>query len=206
MDKKWLWLAGASVIGLILAILMMPSPDTGSDIPELDRTIKNPRDFSGDPEVAAVTPPPIKPGEPPHPGKRTRPEAPGTPNIRRDLIPTDNRAGPNPIAAQVLARQMEPESVFAGRASAPFTLIRRQLLMNGSDEAKEIADDAADLIGSLRENRRNPEAHDWADLDDQMQTIANQLRGSEYESDPHIAQSLERLDSILAEFDAAKNR
>jgi hypothetical protein len=202
MQQKW-WLVAAGALGIGLAILLFPKPDTGDDIPSANPENRRPLDFKGQSPDKAERP--VLPN-----GPKRRPILPGEPAnpalMRRPLEEGHVRRGPNPIAAETIKRRSQPESLYAGRASAPFSMIRRELLLMGTDESKEIANEMASLISDLRSQRRDPDLFPWDELEGRMNGMGDQLKGTDYMSNEQISQSLTRLDGILVEYkEAAEN-
>lgn len=195
--QRW-WLVGAGVIGIALAIVLFPRPDTGGVVPQPDPTNNQPLNFQ--------RPSPDDPGTADDPLARkglSRPGADPT-KIRaihdRKSIKPEERNGPNPLAAESARKRSQPEAVYAGRASAPFTLIRRELLREDTDESRALAEEMTLLITDLRSQRRDPDSFEWGALETRMKESADKLRGTNYESNADIAQSLVRLDDILNEY------
>src|SRR5690606_31243611 len=83
---------------------------------------------------------------------------------RAELTARAERIGPNPIAALNM-QNVTPESIHAGRAAGPWTVIRRQLLrMEGDPDAQTFADEFMPMLEQLRKLRTEPESGDYLEL------------------------------------------
>ena len=203
MKQRW-WLLAAGVVGIGLAILLFPKPDTGGDIP-------NPTpgrvDFNAAPEDA-------EPGERADGAKGLKRAerspvkipASGGPRIGpvANLDPATIervRRGPSPMALENVRMRSQPEAVFAGRVAGPLSLMRRQLLLSDSDAAKDLGNEMAGLVSALREQRRDPRVHDFDILLQQAQDFGERIRGdAAFMQDEQVAQSIARLDEVIAEY------
>jgi len=184
MNQKW-WLILAGVVGIGLAVVLFPRPDTGEDIPEADLSNTDPLNFK---EAGQERPTVVQ---------RTRDNA----VKRRDLKPHD--ATRRPLAMAANRRQAAPEAIFAGRASGPWTIIRRQLILSKTEDGKALADRIAPLVTDLRTVRREPMALDWDEVVARQKAMAEEVRANpEWMSDETTSKSVERLDTIFAEIDA----
>lgn len=186
MQQRW-WLLAAGIVGIGLAILLFPRPDTGGG--EADMSNRDPLDFTAE-------------GVKERPG-RFRPGSDPNMPLHRDL-PKDQRKGPNPMAEAAAARRAVPEAQYAGRVSAPFTLIRRQLLQEGSDEATVLAQDVTKMISDLRTLRRDPEVFTWEELEVRMDDIVERVEASSFVEDPLVEQSVQRIEDTVAEYHEVK--
>lgn len=201
MQQKW-WLVAAGIVGIVLAVLLFPRPDTGSDVPPPDPTNTRPLDFKADQAAQK---------------REERRRSTRTLPLRRDAMGertevgalgerrlSEGRGGPNPIAAELAKRRGAPDAVYAGRASGPWTMIRRQLMTQQKDnpEAQAIAEELGTLILDLRNKRRNPdEGEDYAVLEARQKELMKRVRAeSSWTEDPVVAASLGRLDEMLAEY------
>ncbi len=206
MNKKW-WFIGAGLVGVMLAMLVfntLPGGERSADPikgkVEFDRT--------ADPAQAEEGPVARMPDRggitarlrPDAPARMIAKPPPGSLLVREDGV----RSGGNPVSRALVESRSTPEGLYAGRAQAPFALIRRQLMLTGESEAKLMANQLGNLIADLRDMRRNPNPDDWDALEDQMESWSNRIANSDYVDEEHVGQSLERLDGILDEFHAAK--
>lgn len=206
MNKKW-WFIGAGVAGVMLAMLVfntLPGGERSSD------PIKGKVEFDrAEPSEGADEGPTARMPDRGGATARLRPDAqrrnlskppPGSLLVREDGI----RSGGNPVSRALVESRSTPEGLYAGRAQAPFALIRRQLMLTGESEAKLMANQIGNLIADLRDMRRNPNPDDWDALEDQMEAWSDRIANSDYVEEEHVSESLDRLDGILDEFHAAK--
>ncbi len=197
MQQKW-WLVAAGVVGLGLAIILMPRPDTGADL-EVNPTNVDPLNFDGD--APAKDPKNIsmsKAGEGDDGKVRV---------ARRDLIPVEERMGANPVAAAQLSARNTPDAVYAGRISGPLAGARRQLLMMEDPEAKEHAESIAQLILDLRALRRSPDDFEFAPLEVRVQKFIDDMNARPaWLEDEILNQVVVNVDKLLAEHEEAVNQ
>lgn len=190
MQQKW-WLIAAGVLGIGLAVLLFPRPDTGGTVPSgADPLNTNPLDF--------------KRTEDGKPARIARAQN-GTVDpraMRREARPPEERLGANPMAGELAKRRSSPEAIFAGRASGPWTIVRRQLLLMADDaDAKVLAEELSGLVLALRGLRRDPESGDYATLEQQQRDFLAKVRAhSDWMGDEILVASLERVDGILVEY------
>ena len=85
---------------------------------------------------------------------------------------------------------------------APLIGMRRRLQSFGP-EGDALGKPSDAVVGKLRENHRNPDAHPWATLSAEVRAIADSIRASQWATDPAIAVQLTKIDEIIAEHDAA---
>ena len=198
--KKGLMAVGAALLGIVMAIFLFQRPDTGGDVtvPKRPDTKSIVYDVQPDePGPIGVRPPSLEGGEPR--GTLQRPggvepffEAPSQ-------DPTEYN-GPNPFAAEAAAKRALPEAVQAGKASVPWTLIRRNLLRVDTPEGQELGAVANQLVLDLRSQRRDPEAFDYAELETRQKELQEKIRGSSFMEDAEIAKMMDRVDEVVAEY------
>jgi hypothetical protein len=185
MQQKW-WLILAGIVGIGLAILLFPRPDTGETIPEADLTNADPLNFK-------------EPGQGAKPDVKTAARSKVV--KRRDLRPP--QLGARPLASLASRRQAPPEAVFAGRASGPWTIIRRQLILTKTDQGQSVADEIAPLVTDLRSIRRDPMSLDWDAIVVRQKELTERVRANgEWMADETTRKSVERLDTIFEEIAA----
>lgn len=192
MQQKW-WLVAAGVVGIGLAVLLFPRPDTGgppkpaqapavgSDGVEAPRRAVDVRPFDRStqaPRVRAVNPT-------------------GEDDVLLRPDPNLDRNGPNPIAALNM-KNVTPEAIHAGRAAGPWTVIRRQLLrMEGDPDAQAFSEQFAPMVEQLRTLRMEPESADYAQLEEQQRKYLEVVRSNPaWMSDEIVKASVERLSLI----------
>ena len=206
MEKKW-WFIGAGVVGIVLALLVFNTlPGTGAPADSIRGKVAfDQAEVPLGGEEAPVARMPDRGGV----TARLRPDA-----LRKNIAKVPHggllvredgvRSGGNPVSQALLASRSTPEGLYAGRAQAPFALIRRQLMLTGEDSAKAMANQIGNLIVDLRDMRRNPDPDGWDALENQMESWSDRISNSDYADEEHVGQSIERLDGILEEFHTAK--
>lgn len=181
MQQKW-WLVAAGVVGIALAILLFPKPESPSDLPDPDMTRANPLDFKGDPGAKNKGARQVRVAE----RELRRPDI-----LRQDAARVAGHPGMD-----------DPEAVYSGRLSGPWTLVRRQLLANGSDDAKAWADQVTPLVMDLRARRRDPQAVSWDDLRSRQERLLTELRAHpDWVAVEGVEAQVDRIDELLTSFD-----
>ena len=195
------WVGAVAVAAVVLAVLLLGSPDTGSEVSE--RTPETP-DIAA-PEVDSelvrgptsvrerlreISPPAVVLGED---GKPLKLE-PGNPLLA------------NPFAKDVMTRRLAPESQYAARVMAPWTQIRRELSNQGGAEAQGLIEQVEGLIGEYRHLRRDPATRDFEAIIAQQEEVEAAVRNSSLvneEIDSMLALTTQRLAAYEAgEYDA----
>ena len=193
------WVGAVAVAAVVLAVLLLGSPDTGSEVSE--RTPETP-DIAA-PEVDSelvrgptsvrerlreISPPAVVLGE------DGKPLEPGNPLLA------------NPFAKDVMARRLAPESQYAARVMAPWTQIRRELGKQGGPEAQGLIEQVDGLIGEYRHLRRDPATRDFEAIIAQQEEVEAAVRNSSLvndEIDSMLSLTTERLAAYEAgEYDA----
>src|SRR5688572_10794015 len=118
MKQRW-WIAIVAVLGIGLAVLLFPRPDTGQDLPpagEANPANTDPLAFRGDdgPRNGA-------------PAAKTGKRQPGTPG--------GMRTGPKPGTSALQERRNRTEVVYASKLVTPFSAVRYTLLRKTDDAA-----------------------------------------------------------------------
>lgn len=129
-------------------------------------------------------------------------EADGAPSA----TPSPREARRNARSEEAGARQAEqmaqPDAKYAGQLVSPLVSMRRRLQSFGP-EGDALGKPSDAIVGDLRENHRDPNAHPWPELVAQIRTLTDAIRASQWATDPTIQANLERIDRIEAEHDAA---
>lgn len=154
----------------------MPRPDTGGDAPDANPNNRNP--------MGALKT-----------GQVHRPGLDGIKPVQRPMQP-----GPNPIAAQQLARTTNPEAVYASRITGPLAMMRRSLMLTEDPEAKPLADEAMTLITDLREVRRDPAAADFSALETRVVDFVGRVKASTWGPREDLKMPMDRIDQFLTEY------
>lgn len=108
--------------------------------------------------------------------------------------------GVNPIAAEGQQRRAQPDAVAAGRASAPWSLVRRTVLKNDDAFSKQLLEESATIIADLRQARRDPDSVDFAELEKRQMDLAVRVRESSIGANPTLVGALDRLDTIYSDY------
>lgn len=195
MRQRW-WIAVVAVVGIGLAILLFPRPDTGEDIPAANPDNASPLDFGND------APPRRDRGD----GLTARaPGAEGATTARPELDPR-LRGGPKPGTEALMEKRNRPEVVYASKLVTPFSAIRYTLMRLKDDPAAlALAEEVGAVSNSeLRTIRLDPDTVTWDELEAKMQPAIDKVTASSYASDPTIAKALERYKQFVAEYHDAK--
>ncbi len=186
MQQRW-WIGVVAVVGIGLAILLFPRPDTGADIPPPDPSNTNPLDFDGEDELPK--------------GAVRSPRAGNTPRPKVD--PTRAAKGPNPAAKELQELRSSPTAVYAAKLTAPWSAMRYTLLNAGTEESKALADEINPVLSDLRTLRRDPNRKPFSEIEAAMQELDQKVAASEWAADETISTSLERHRALLVEFHQA---
>ncbi|NCG17736.1 MAG: hypothetical protein GWP91_01820 [Rhodobacterales bacterium] len=196
MQQQW-WLITAGFVGLGLAFILMPRPDTGESL-EVDPTNVAPLDFDGNAVV----------NDPKHISmNRTKSADPSKLRVtRRDQIPIQKRMGANPVAAAQLKARSTPDAVYAGRVSGPLAGARRQLMLMEDEDAKAHGESLAQIILDLRALRRTPDEYEWAPIQAEVQAFLDAMNARpDWLEDSIINQVVVNVEKLLVEHEEAKN-
>ena len=148
MNQKW-WIAIVAVVGIGLAVLLFPRPNTGEPIPSSDPANVDPLNFKNGKNLAA--------------NGAVNPNTVGKP--RPPVDPDSIRTGPKPGTETRAAMRNRPEAVYASKIITPFSAIRYTLLKENTEPAKALADEVAAVMNDeLRKIRLDPDAIPWADV------------------------------------------
>jgi hypothetical protein len=175
MNQRW-WIAIVGIVGIGLAFLLFPRPDTGEDIPDPDPQNQ--------------------------PFKNAKRE-PGKP--RAPIDPNRISTGPKPGMEELVAKRNRIEVVYATKLVTPFSAMRYTLSREGSPEAKALAEEIAATMGELRTIRLDPDAMTWTEMQTKTDAMIAKVVASPFASDPSITKSLERYKQFIAEYEQAKS-
>lgn len=180
MQQKW-WLVAAGVVGIALAILLFPKPENDR-LPEPDLTNANPLDFKGN----------------------EKPKPTQIRVARREPVSSD-RLKARAARLPGMGHLTTPEAIYSGRLSGPWTLVRRQLLAHGDEDAKAWAEKVTPVVVDLRSRRRDPAAVDWDDLRSRQEALLEELRAHQAWMDIEgMAAQVDRIDDLMVGYDEAK--
>ncbi|MCB9688543.1 MAG: hypothetical protein H6735_26130 [Alphaproteobacteria bacterium] len=183
MKGRW-WIAVVAALGLVMAVLLMPKPNTGADVVRTD---------GGTPAPAGVAV---------EPGTVVRANG-GAPRPERDL--SRMVTGQKPGMERFTERRNRPEVIYSGKLIAPWAAVRYVLLKDGSDDAKALADELNQgVLTDLRSIRTEEDSRAAMDaLEPGMVTAAATVRASAWADDPTVTQAMSRYEALLAEYHQA---
>lgn len=198
--KRW-WLIGvAGVLGIGLAVLFIPRPDTGGDAPDRAQHL---------PRLQGSDIPPVTGEEDWHPD-RVRQEGEegdegGSERVAR-IAPAERRTGGagegNPLSQATMEARNTPEVRSITRAATPWTQITRLLRgAEGNPLAEGLADQSHQLVKDLRDARREPWDLDYQEYVSRQKALAGAIRQSGA-VDPEMEKALNRVDQIMREYEA----
>lgn len=184
MQQKW-WLFAAGFVGIALAILLFPKPEN-DDLPAPDMTRSDPLDFKNE-----------KAGSRENKVEHVRVARREARSPEMERVPRSRLQGLEHLAT--------PEAVYSGRLSGPWTLVRRQLLANGDDAAREWAETITPVVVDLRARRRDPKSVDFDELRKRQEGLLADIKGNagwlEIEG---VAAQIDRIEDLIASYDEAK--
>jgi hypothetical protein len=176
MKRNW-WVAVVAVLGVGLAILLFPRPDTGAD-PMTGRVVRS---------------------DPPPPAVASSSSAVPRPQVERPLnMVPDTR----PEALEYKARRATPESVYGNMLIGPVAGIKYSIkkVQPQTDEVPAIEAKIDALVTELREVRNNPAGRPWSEVEASVQALLLMVDGSSYGSDPDVQRSVERARMLLSQY------
>lgn len=183
MQRRWWWIVLVALVGVSLAIVLLPRPDTGDDIapPPAPRAAQAS-------ERPAATPPRgvTRPGEEPV-------DAVGVQAVRPEL-------------AAIREARNKPEVVYAGKVMGPWSAMRYVLLKDGSPEAKALGDEInTEVMAELRKIRTADDPLTiWPVLEPKMDALAATIAESRWGSDESVVKSIERYRTTMQDFHDAQ--
>ena len=195
--QRW-WLVVAGILGVALAVLLIPRPDTGGEVRERpigEIDVEDPARRGDEGLVTVGTRPGGGMGEIGPDGQPIAGDPASGEIVRRDE--------PNPKAAALAARRDVPEVRYAGKALAPWTQVRRLLSMkSGENDDPELAalrDRADEMTRDLRLMLRDPSRVDWAGFEAAQAELAADIRASSH-TDAEVEKMLTLVDERMVEY------
>lgn len=187
MKGRW-WIAVVAALGLVLAFLLMPKPNTGVDVVR--------------PDGQASPAPSPGAGAGVEPGTVVRSDRTG-PRPEKDL--SRMVTGQKPGMERFLEHRNRPEVVYSGKLIAPWAAVRYILLKDGSDDAKALADELNQgVLTDLRGIRNEEDSRAAMDaVEPEMAKAAETVRASKWADDPTVAQAMTRYEALLVEYHQA---
>lgn len=181
MQQRW-WIAVVAVVGVGLAIMLFPRPNTGDGVG-------------------------TEPGAAPEFQERTNGTAAVNPNVAGNRGRVSAPPGADlsaPGEAEQIAKRSTPESVYASKLVSPFSAIRYTLAKKETPDAKGLIDEIGALMTDLRQVRNDPSAEAWKGLIAKTDAVMAKVQASPWASDENIAKAGERYKAFLAEYEVAK--
>ncbi len=191
--QRW-WLIVAGIAGVALAVLLVPRPDTGADIPDAQLVVNVP-DL---PPIREVETLPLRQNGS---GDATAEgEGPGMTPMP-SLEPSEAVVRPpgsmNPRAARLAERRDTAEARYAAKAMGPWTQVRRLVAIKNADE--ETVKFTESLVDDLRDMFRDPTTTDAASIEARQVSLIAELRQHEVH-DEEIEKMLVLIEDRLVEY------
>lgn len=191
MQQRW-WLVGVAGVGIVLALLLVPRPDTGGELP-----------------------PPVDPDlhvdGPATPSPNPAPNEPGPRRASRGGEETERPSAdelspvPSPAAQEHWEKRNAPIPTAAREIVAPWGAIRREMVLAETDEGQsliaKIAPPQAQLvaIGNLRDDG----SADLASIVRELDSVAAEVKSSSFADNPMVATSIQRYESARDRWQAS---
>ncbi len=183
------WIFVAMLVGLVLAVVLMPRPDTGPELTPLqpsssqsmeapagDREAQNEPDAA--PQAVSSTAEMLKP--------QIRP-----PGLDRNRDPMEQRNERN-------ERLKEPIPVAVGRVMGPWTQVRRLLNTHTDDPfSMQLAERTQNLLLELRQLRRDPVDSNWSEIHASQRELLELLQQTPAHDD-EMQKMTARIQEVLA--------
>lgn len=167
--QKW-WVGAVALMAVVLAVLLIGSPDTGGDVSERELAVPEVADGPrSDGEL-------IRGAAEADLGERSPAAIP----LGVDGVPlkAGNPMGANPLAQAVVMRRTAPESQWAARTMAPWTQIRRELSKQGGAESEVLVPKIEALVDEIRALRRDPATRDFEQILIQQDEVEAAVKSS----------------------------
>lgn len=187
--QKW-WIGVVGVAAVVLAVLLIGSPDTGADVNERELTVPEATDGdgSGDELVRSE-----------HRKNRSPAAVPLDENGQP--LPKGSPMAANPKARAVMLRRQAPESQWAARTMAPWTQIRREVAKQ--DPEAPLIETVQSLLDEMRALRRDPATRDFDTIMAQQAEAVDAVRASG-KVNAEIESMLTLIDSRQASYEAGE--
>jgi len=195
MKRWWLWLV-AAVLGIGMAVLVIPRPDTGGDVAE--RPTKLPRLKGTDiPQPGDADWHPVLT----RPGTEEGGEEAGRTFSSEPREPTTEGVGHgNPYSMSLAEARRAPHIQALTRSSTPWRQIARVLKAKPDDPtATEMAALADQLVDELREARRHPDDVDYDGYEARQQELIGTIRQTHL-VDEDIERALAFAEQIMSDY------
>lgn len=182
MQQRW-WLFGVGAVGIVLAVLLFPRPDTGSDMPDPDPSNIDPMNFKEEKPLSGA----VRPGF--------------TPKPKTD--PARMRTGTKPEMEEILEKRGQPAAIYSAKLQGPLGALKYALRKEGSDEARALSDELTPVITELRTNRRDPDQFPMEELLPKVAEAVDSVRNSAFGDNPDVTSAIEQYESVLVEYEEA---
>ncbi|TNE87403.1 MAG: hypothetical protein EP330_18220 [Deltaproteobacteria bacterium] len=167
--QKW-WIGAVAVAAVVLAVLLIGSPDTGGEVTEREFSVPDIPEPSDDGTIirggGAVTS-----GGSPYKSPAAVPL-----DENGDPLPLDDLMAAKPGSREILLRRQQPEAQWAARTMAPWTQIRREIA--NQDKESPLIAEVNGLIGEIRELRRDPANRDFDTILEQQAAMRAKVEAS----------------------------
>lgn len=198
---RW-WVVVAGVAGIVGAVILIPKPQSAgmnlpapAELPVAGAARSGEEGMRLDDEGGDGSDTKVPPSVPALTGE-------GAPAVGHTMRPqiVDGVQYLNPAAAELARKRNTPEAQAAARISAPWTQIRRLLKANPEDvTASALADEADQLVGDLRDMRRNSPDWDFKQVEARMSDLSSRIRQGGY-GDAEMEKMLTLVDTRLTEY------
>lgn len=195
MDKRIPLVGGAALLAIVLAVVVIGSPDTGGDVVERDIRVAAAR------PTGAVEEEVVRDGATPRPSASDA--EPGTligGGAGAVATPFRSPSGKGRVekVSMGVARRNNPESEWAASSMAPWTEVRRQLSSQGAPA--ELIDEVQGVLDEIRDLRLDGQSVDFDELAGKQAALEDTVRGSGY-MNTVIGEMFDRLGENQARYE-----